>query len=106
MITGIFCIKRKRKNILAFIDEDSPPDNDTIDSEYFDDNTNGTHEVGNLEDNAGQRFGHGLFSIYCRSCYSLMDRRRQNIQNFEMNCLRKNSNQDEERILNADEGEA
>ena len=123
VITGIFFIRKKRRNgNLAFIDDNLQPPHSYFDDStnasasgnevgnlhsYFDDSTNASsgNEVGNLENTGRPRFGHGLFSIYCRSCYSMIDRRRQNTPSLNLNCVRGNSDrQDEQRILQTDEG--
>ena len=82
--TGIFCIRKSRKNTLAFIDDNMQPTtsdgNPFIDNnlqqnttdgnqEFFNENTDvpttSGKDIGNL-DNGGRK---SLFSIYCRSCY-------------------------------------
>ena len=99
VITGIFLIRKKRTGNLAFIDDtlQPSPTNDTENPEYFNEN-----EHGNLENIDTRRFGHGLFSIYCRSCYAMMERRHQDTQSLNLNCFTQNS--DHQGLLHTDEG--
>ena len=112
--TVIFFLRKKRNTMLAFDDENVHPapsngnpfieDNlespvSSRDPEFFNENINDATSggnVGNLENSGGQ----SLFSIYCRSCYRIIENRRQNTQSLSLNCFKQNSNhQDEKGIL-------
>ena len=113
LMTGIFLIRKKRTGTLAFIDDDMqvPSGNESRNPESLNENTNtnpfagehGNLENNAMENNARQRFGNGFFSIYCRACYGMIERR--NTQSLKLNCLRENSeNEDEQGILQSEEG--